>query len=168
MRGWTNYNATFAIEWRILNSVTIALFALTLLLLPFSRTYATVTLLAIVALWSRIPGVGAPSPGNLLYFADLVDFLSMIIAVKVGGPTGAFFSVFCNLTSRGVGVTPPWLGVVNDTIAQFLVCLFIPLAYAATGSLMTTMIMYSVARGLIIVPLNIIEGRRTVSDCRVA
>ena len=151
----------FILYWPLIIIYTIPMYIAIWVTLPFSQVYATVILFALIAFWSRLPGVGMPLPFHVLYLADLVDFFSLLIAINLGPFQGAFFSVFCNLTSRSVGITPEWPGVFNDTIAQFFLCLIIPFIHAVTGqNILTSMIIYTVLRLLIIGVLNVMMGRR--------
>lgn len=143
--------------WPIIIVVTILLYGLIIIFLPFDQTLSSVFLFALISFWSRLPGVGMPSPMYVLYFTDLVDFFSLIVAVNIGGFYGAVFSVFLNLTSRACGIFPSWLGVAKDTIAQFVVCLIIPYVYIITGQdIFMTMIWYSILRVLMFFPMRLL------------
>lgn len=147
----------FILYWPIIIIVTVILYGLILLFLPFNQVYSTISLFALVGFWSRLPGVGMPSPFYVLYFADFVDFFSLIVAVNIGGFEGAIFSVFLNLTSRACGVFPSWLGVAKDTLSQFVVCLIIPYVYLLTGGdIFVSMIWYSVLRILMFFPMRLL------------
>jgi len=151
------------LNWPIIVASTIILYLLTILVLPFSPERASVFLFAIVALWSRLPGVGMPSPMYILYFMDLVDFFSLIIAINIGGIEGAIFTICLNLGSRVVGVFPSWLGVCKDAIAQGITCLIIPFVHALTGQdIFITMIWYSVIRILLFIPMRILPTETTL------
>jgi hypothetical protein len=151
------------LNWPLIIVFTGVLYLLTILSLPFSADKASVFLFAIVALWSRLPGVGMPSPMYILYFLDLVDFFSLIIAVNIGGIEGAIFTICLNLGSRIVGVFPSWIGVMKDAIAQGVTCLIIPFVYSLTGGdIFMTMIWYSVIRILMFIPLRILPVETTL------
>ncbi len=153
------------IFWSFVHAITLSLYGLVVLSLPFSAVAATVFLFAILAFWSRLPGVGIPLPFNFLYLADLADFFSMIVAINVSGPIGAVFSLFSNLVSRAVGVTPDWHLVINDAISQAILCLVIPYVHAATGSnFILSMTIYTIARILMMSVLNVIEGFRSIFE----
>jgi len=113
----------------------------------------------LIGFWSRLPGVGMPSPFYVLYLLDFVDFFSLIVAVNIGGFQGAVFSAFLNLVSRAAGIFPTWLGVAKDTISQFVVCLIIPYVYLATGGdIFMSMVWYSVIRILMFFPLRLLPS----------
>jgi len=127
--------------------VTTVLYALIIINLPFNPVASTIFLFAIISYWSRLPGVGIPSPFFILYLADLVDLFSLLIAVNLGGIYGAIFSLFGNIGSRMAGITPYWSGVMKDGIIQFFICLIIPFIYSATGgNIVMTMMIYTIIR----------------------
>lgn len=147
----------FILYWPAIIVITIVLYVLTLVFLPFNSTYSTVFLFGLVSFWSRLPGVGMPSPLYILYLADFVDFFSLIVAVNLGGFYGGVFSVVLNLGSRACGVYPTWMGVAKDSIAQFVTCLIIPFVYIAVGQdIFLAMIWYSIIRLLMFFPLRIL------------
>lgn len=134
------------LHWPFVIVVTLLLYVFVLVGLLFNKIFATVMLLLLIAYWSRLPGVGISSPFFVLYHADLVDLLSLIVAVNVGGIYGAVFSVFGNLASRIAGFTPPWNSVIKDTVMQFLICLIIPIAYSFTSNIFLCMLIYTILR----------------------
>jgi len=144
------------IHWPQVIVVTVTCYALILLYLPFNPVYSTVFLFAIVAYWSRLPGVGIPSPFFILYFADLVDLFSLIIAINIGGFEGALFSAFGNFGSRMAGIFPKWWSVIRDGSFQFIICLFIPYIHAITGDIYISMMIYTIIRRLLFIPIWII------------
>ncbi len=147
----------FAIFWPMVIFVTVFLYALLILFLPFSTAWATVMLYSIISFWSRLPGVGTPSPFYVLYLTDLVDFFSLIIAINIGGIPAAIFTLLINLVSRACGVFPYWMAVFEDAVAQAIVCLIIPFIHVATGgNILVSMIWYTVLRLIINIPLYIV------------
>ncbi len=137
----------FAIFWPLAITITVVLYGLLLLFLPFSSTAATIMLYAIISFWSRLPGIGMPSPFYILYLTDLVDFFTLIIAVYVGPIPAAIFTFLVNMGSRACGVFPDWFAVFEDSTAQALVCFVIPFIFGLTGgNLVVTMVWYTVLR----------------------
>ncbi|MBU0758143.1 MAG: hypothetical protein KKF44_08800, partial [Nanoarchaeota archaeon] len=122
-----------AIQWRMVNLVTIATYVFIILFLPFNQTTSSILLFGLIAFWSRLPGTGTPPPGEWLTMLDVVDIFSLIVAVNIGGIQGAVFSVVINLGSRVVGSFPDWTPILKDTLAQFIACLVIPFIYNITG-----------------------------------
>jgi hypothetical protein len=143
-----------AIFWPLVIFVTVILYGLLLLFLPFSPQAATIMLFSIISFWSRLPGVGIPSPFYILYLTDLVDFFSMILAINIGGIPAAIFTFLINMVSRAAGNFPNWIAVFDDAVAQALVCLIIPFVHVLTGGdILVTMVWYSVLRLIVNIPI---------------
>lgn len=94
------------LNWPLILFTTLTLYILIILCLPFSALYATIFLFALIAFWSRMPGVGVPHPFYILYNADVVDIFTLLISINVGIFPAIVFTVFCNMWSRMVGVYP--------------------------------------------------------------
>ncbi|MCB9359089.1 hypothetical protein H6503_04110 [Candidatus Woesearchaeota archaeon] len=121
------------LHWPFVLATTAVLYALILITFPFNREFSTIFLFALIAYWSRLPGCGIPSPFFILYQMDVVDILSMLIAIHIDPFTGAVFSLFGNIWSRVAGITPYFSGVVKDGIIMAVICLFVPWIYALSG-----------------------------------
>lgn len=135
------------IHWPIVIVITIVLYVLTIITLPFNSQTATIFLFALIAYWSRLPGVGVINPLNFLYYMDVVDIFSMLVAVYVGPMQAIFFTLFCNYATRAVGIYPHWAMVIKDGISQSMVCLVIPFVYTLLGGNITsTVIAYTLLR----------------------
>lgn len=137
-----------SIHWPFVLITSCTLFVLILVTLPFNTRLSTIFLFAFIAYWSRLPGVGIPTPLFILYQADLVDMFSMIVAINIGGLEGAVFSLFGNFASRMAGIFPRWSGVFNDAASQFVICLIIPFIHAYIGNVFITMMVYTLLRRL--------------------
>lgn len=137
-----------SIHWPLVFVTTLVIYILMIISFPFNRQVSTVFLFLLIAYWSRLPGVGIPTPFFVLYQADLVDMFSLIVAINVGGPYGALFSIFGNIASRAAGVFPPWAGVINDAASQSVICMFIGFVHALTGNIFVTMMVYTIIRRL--------------------
>ncbi len=122
------------INWPLVLFTTVALYALTILLLPFNAIYATIFLFAIISFWSRLPGVGIPHPLFILYNTDFVDLFALLLAVNLGPHWGITMVVFGNIWSRVCGVHPEWGAVVSDTLSLSTACLFMPFVHPMLGS----------------------------------
>jgi len=136
------------IHWPFVLITSVVLFGLILITLPFNPQMSTVFLFLFIAYWSRIPGVGIPSPLFILYQMDLVDLFSMIVAINIGGLQGAMFTIFANIASRAAGITPTWAGVLNDAGSQAIICLFMPLIHSITKSVFVSMMVFTIIRRL--------------------
>ncbi|MFT4303673.1 MAG: hypothetical protein ACMXYG_03845 [Candidatus Woesearchaeota archaeon] len=153
------------LNWPIIIFVTGLSYIFMILFLPFNVLYSTIILFGIISFWSRLPGVGMHSPFYVLYLLDFVDFFSLIIAINVGGLEGGIFSVITNMGSRFVGVTPSWLGVTKDSIAQFCTCLVIPYVHILLGGdIILSMVWYSVIRLIWFFPMRLLPVETTFSQ----
>lgn len=147
-----------SIHWPIVIVVTTVLYALILISLPFDQVQSTIFLFALLAYWSRIPGMGTEVGGTILFATDFVDLLACVLALNIGGVYGANFQAIINLISRFAGVFPRWETVVKDIIAQYICCLIIPYVHVWTGSDFTkTFIIYSVIRWFLFIPMRFVE-----------
>ncbi len=135
--------------------MSIALYVMIIILLPFNTQMATLLLFTLIAFWSRLPGVAVNDPTWLLYCADLIDVFSMIIAINIGGMQGAIFAFVTNVVPRFCGFYPVWISVMYDAIAQFIVCLMIPFIHIALGGdILISMSVYTLIRIIIIMPIS--------------
>jgi hypothetical protein len=145
------------LNWPLVLTTTGILYLLIIISLPFSTVYATIFLFAIIAFWSRLPGVGMPPPFYfILYLADVIDIFSIIIAINVGAVQGAVFSLCLNIWSRLCGSMPPeWGGVISDSLGQFFACLLIPFAHVLLGNnIIYTVTAYTILRVIFVIPLD--------------
>jgi hypothetical protein len=150
----------FAIQWKMVNFITIVTYVLMIIILPFNQTTSSILLFALIAFWSRLPGTGTPPPGEWLILLDVVDVFSMIVAINIGGLSGAIFSLVTNMGSRVVGSFPDWITVLKDVISQFVVCLIIPFIHVIFGSnILVTTVWYSVLRLLMAFPLRLLYAK---------
>jgi hypothetical protein len=137
------------ISWPMVIVVTIVLYALIILSLPFSSVMPTVFLFALIAYWSRMPGSGIIHPLHFLYYMDVVDIFTMLVAIHVGPIEGIMFTLFCNYASRAAGIYPHWVMVIKDGIAQSLCCLLIPFVYGMLGgNIVAATIAYAIIRAI--------------------
>lgn len=143
------------IYWEKVNTATILLYFLIIIFLPINQHVSTIFLFALIALWSRLPGIGHSIIGTWLISLDFVDIFSMIIAINFGGLTGAVFSVILNLGSGFFSKDTFWFPIIKDAIAQFFVCLIIPFVYAISGNIIITMTSYTLLRTLMFFPMQL-------------
>ena len=82
--------------WKPLYYTSIAMFLLSLALLPFSSKWSIITILALVTIWSRVPG--------FIHFIfnklALNDLFTLIVAANAGWLTGSLFGVFGIMFAR--------------------------------------------------------------------
>jgi hypothetical protein len=147
----------FNLIWPAIFAVTIVLYILILVYLPFDQLMSTIFLFALIGFWSRLPGVGMDTPLYILYFADIIDFLAIILVINVSPIVGATYSFAINILSRLCGTTPRWDGVLKDTAAQYFACLLVPYILPLTGgNLEATMGWYTVIRCILFIPGRLI------------
>lgn len=144
-----------AVNWTLVIFTTVILYVGIFLMLPFNTVYATIILFGLISFWSRLPGGGLPQPYNILYFTDLVDFFSLIIAVNVGGFAGGMFCIAANAWAKVCSVYPGWDLVGEDIAGQFVVCLIIPFVHVwLGGDIFISMMAYTILRIAVILPFD--------------
>ncbi len=147
------------VYWPFIYVITIALYLLVVFSLPFSQVAATFFLFMLVSYWSRIPGVGFPTPLYFLYLADLVDFFALIVAINLGPIYGCIIVIFANIASRANGVFPRWQAVLKDTFALCIACfLIVPIHQTLGGDIFISMIIFNLIRILMFIPMRIVPG----------
>jgi len=153
------------IHWPAVLLITAVLYLLTIVFIPFNPAFSTICLFAIIAFWSRIPGVGMPSPLLFLYFMDVIDFFSVVIAINIGGMEGGIFSLFINLSTRFCGVFPEWISTIKDSFAQFISCLLLPAFLPFMGhNIEYGIVLYTILRSIVYVIFRVIpDGQDPVS-----
>lgn len=144
------------VYWPAVNRITIVLYALIILFLPFSPTISTILLFGLFSFWTRLPGVGTPVIGWWLLIFDTVDIFSILIAIHIGGFMGAIFSVIVNLSSAAIGKYTDWNMCTKDAIGQFIVCLIIPVIYQITNNIFSTIMWYSILRAFMFIPMRFV------------
>jgi hypothetical protein len=145
--------------------ISITLYVGIIILLPFNQTASIILLFALVSFWSRLPGVGINDPTWIIYCFDLIDMFSMIIAINVGGIYGGVFAALTNIVPRFCGFYPVWISVLYDALAQCIVCLAMPFIYHISGGdLINSMIIYTVLRIIIIMPISFFLNPRPVGQ----
>lgn len=141
-----------SVNWPIVITTTGILYVLTILLLPFNPLYATLFLFSIIAFWSRLPGVCIMEPLPIMYMMDFIDILAIVIAIKVNPVLGGFFAFFWTLFPRMAGIMYPYLAIFKDALILGLLAMLSPIVYTMTGSLLVTVMAFSIIRipGLIL------------------
>jgi hypothetical protein len=143
------------LNWPLVLITTVVLYALIIITLPFNAVYATLFLFALIGFWSRLPGVGIPHPFYILYILDLIDIFTVIIAVNIGGPVAAVYSIFGNVWSRMCGSFPAWNPLISDFFAQPIAALILPFFHQAMGGdILVTVIIFTLVRGILLVPFD--------------
>jgi hypothetical protein len=137
------------LNWPLVFTTTILLYLLTLVTLPFGGATASIFLFALIAYWSRLPGVGIYNPLTIIYQMDVVDIFSLLIALHIGPIQGVIFTLFANYASRAAGVFPEWPAVIKDGLAQSMACVIVGVfAPFLGGNIIAAAIIYTLLREL--------------------
>jgi len=154
-----------ALNWPLVLFTTLGLYVFIIITLPFNAIYATVFLFALIAFWSRMPGVGMPHPFYILYNADVVDIFTLIIAINLGPVQAVVFSLFCNYSSRMCGVYPDWAGVIQDSIYMSLFSFVAPLmSLMVGGNLILVILIYTIVRPFYFFFMNFLWPRSSMIE----
>jgi len=151
-------------NWAIIIPTTIVLYVLTILFLPFNAVMATIMLFSLIAFWSRLPAGCIMEPFPVMYFMDFVDIFCIIIAIYVGPFEGAVFALVWNIYPRLAGAFRPWLVFFKDGASQAILCLFMPLTYTITGSLVTTVLVFSIVRLFLYLAFSLVMPTRPLVE----
>lgn len=115
--------------WKPLYYTSISMFVLSLLLLPFSPKYSAIMILALVTLWSRVPGFVHFIFNKL----SMHDFFTFVVAAYAGVVTGALFAVSIILFSRIFGPQEWFPYTIRTTLSNGIGALFVPFAVGMMG-----------------------------------
>lgn len=153
-----------AINWPVVITTTVVLYALTILLLPFNAVGATVALYALIAFWSRLPGICILEPVAILYWMDLIDIFGMIIAIYVNPVLGAVFAMLLTIFPRICGPQWTWLAIVKDGVTLGILCLLAPFIFMFNNDVLLTVVILSVIRIPLLFIANLLIPHRSVID----
>ena len=119
------------ILWKPLYYTSIVMFVLSLVLMPISMQWSIITILALITLWSRIPGI-VHFVFNKLAMTDL---FALIVAVHAGWFIGALFGVFGIMFARIFGPYEWFPYTLRASISVFVAAASVPLILSITGGL---------------------------------
>ncbi len=85
-------------------------------------------------------------PLPILYVLDFIDVFAVIIAIYVGPIQGATFALIWNIYPRLCGAYRPWQVFFKDGGVQAFICLFMPFIHMATGSIVISVLIFSILR----------------------
>jgi len=129
------------ILWKPLFMTTIAMYLLVIILWIFQSHYATIVLIGILCLWSRIPCMMSMFTKDV----DVIDFFVVFLAINLGGVFAGFFGMFMMFFSRIFGPGEPLDYTVKDSIAFLFGGLMTPLFYFLTGgNILLTMYLFTI------------------------
>jgi len=119
------------ILWKPLYYTSIVMFVISLLLIPVSIQWSIITILALITLWSRIPG--------FVHFVfnklAMTDLFALIVAVHAGWLIGALFGVFGIMFARIFGPYEWFPYTLRASISVFVAAASVPLILSITGGL---------------------------------
>lgn len=115
--------------WKPLYYTSIGMFALSLILLPFSAAWSIMVVLSLVAIWSRVPGMIHWFFGKL----SVTDLFTFIVAVNLGPLAGVVFGTFTMLFGKLFGPLEDPLVLFRLTLGYIIASLATPLIVHFTG-----------------------------------
>ncbi len=119
------------ILWKPLYILSVGMFVLSVVLLPFSMKWSVMVILLLVTLWTRIPGF----VHYLFNQITMHDFFGYIVAGTVGVPIGIFFVISGLWGARIFGPTEWTPYTIRATISAIVAVLFVPSLIAHFGGL---------------------------------
>jgi hypothetical protein len=138
--------------WKPLKITSFVIYAIIVLMIPMSGFVAAILLFGLICLWSRVPCLVSSFTKDF----DVIDFFVVMLAIHVGGIFGGIFGATVMMFSRIFGPSEWFLYTVKDSIA-IMICGFLsPAIYAATGSALTTMIIFTIIRYILYIVLTIL------------
>lgn len=149
-----------AVFWKPLYRASAIMFALSLMLLPVSRTMSMIVLFSIICLWSRIIPMVFPPAREI----DVIDFFVLIIAVNIGGLVGALFGAFNMLFSRFFSQSENIHYTLKDTLAYFLGAFLLPVVYGISGSLLTAIFFFVAFRYAVRMAVTFLFDRECLGE----
>jgi len=134
------------VKWKPFYIASVVFVVLILITYFFFPTLSVVLFLALVGFWSRVPAMFNRAVKDL----EMIDFLSVVIAINLGAFAGAFFAggllVFSHFFTR----TEYPRYAIMDGLAMFIAALATPLIYSYLGqNLLFTMYAYTIVRYII-------------------
>jgi len=138
--------------WKPIKITSAIIYALILLLLPFSSFWATILLFALICFWSRIPCLISMFTKDL----EVIDFFTVMLAIHVGGVFGGIFGAAIMLFSRIFGPNEWYLYTIKDAIAILVGGLLSPLLFMMLGNPLYTMYCFTLIRYAVYLLLTVV------------
>ncbi|MBR9700162.1 hypothetical protein GOV09_06920 [Candidatus Woesearchaeota archaeon] len=117
------------IRWKPLITTTIVMYILVLLFWAIYQPIATILLISILCLWSRVPAMVSWFTKD----TDVIDFFTVFIALNVGGLWGGVFAWTVFMFSRFFGPVEDFEYTIKDANAFFIGGLLTPFFFTITG-----------------------------------
>jgi len=120
---------TIVVRFRELYIASIVIFAASLVLIPINQLYSTLILFGLIGLWTRIPTFFS----DFLKDLEQVDFLTIMIAIHIGGFIGGVFGMVVMLFSRIFAPLEWPLYTLKDSICFLIGGMLVPAFYGFFG-----------------------------------
>ena len=137
--------------WKPLKIVSFVIYALILLFIPMSSFVSVILLFVLICLWSRVSCFISKYTKDL----DVIDFVVML-AINHNGIFAGIFGFSVMLFSRIFGPREWPLYTLKDAISIMICGFLTPTIYAATGSALTTMIIFTIIRYALYIVLTVV------------
>jgi hypothetical protein len=139
------------ILWKEVRGTTYFTFFLILVLLPFSRFWATILIFALISLWSRIACLVTDYTKDF----DLIDFFSVILAINVGAMFAGLFVIFIMVFSWFFGTHEDPIYTMTDTISMFFGAILSPIFFHISGNMLYSMYFFTFIRYTVYIIISI-------------
>ena len=117
------------IRFKELKYASLGLFVFSLVLIPFNTTLSAIFMFAVVGLWSRVPAFLSSFTKD----SEIIDFLTVVIALNLGGLAGGLFGASMMLFSR-IFAPLEYIGyTAKDSVSLFVAGNVVPIIFFITG-----------------------------------
>ena len=117
------------VRFRELKYASLGLFLFSLALIPFNTTLSAIFMFAVVGLWSRVPAFLSSFTKD----TEIVDFLSFVVSISLGGLAGGLFGFSVMIFSR-IFAPLEYAGyAAKDAVSLFVAGNAAPLLFFLTG-----------------------------------
>ncbi len=117
------------IRFKELKYASLGLFVLSLITIPINTTLSTLFMFAVVGLWSRVPAFLSSFTKD----SEIIDFLSFVIALNLGGFYGGLFGASLMLFSRIFAPLEYPGYTIKDAVSLFVSGNAAPFLFFITG-----------------------------------
>ncbi len=131
------------IRWRWVYYTSIVLYGIIIVLSLFQSSYAVMALFVLLGIWSRIPALASSFTKDI----EIVDILTVSIAINLGGLTGALYGSLIILGTKAFGPREYPGYTIKESIGFFLIALIMPWVYSSLNqNLFYTLNIFTVLR----------------------
>lgn len=141
------------VRFKELYIASLVLFAIGIILVPINQLYSTLVLFGLVGLWTRIPTFFA----DFLKDLEQVDFLTIMIALNIGGWIAGWFGMVVMLFSRAFAPLEWPMYTMKDSLCFFVCGNLVPFIYNYWGgNLLLTAYTFTTIRYILYMILTIL------------